>query len=95
MARVPQVSSNFPEFRRVVLDNGIGPVGRLVDPADREEIGKTIREVLTDEILSNSYRKNADALAFNVYNWQSQEYLFVSLYNEMLGDSYHNTFSND
>lgn len=87
MARVPQVSSDFPEIRRVILGNDIGPVGRLVDPSDHEEIGQTVRELLTDETLRNSYAKNADALARTICNWESQERVLISLYNRMLGVS--------
>ena len=84
MARVPQVSSDFPEISRVVLENEVGPVGVVVDPSDAEAVGRAIDELLRDDERRNTYRQNADALARSSCNWQTQERVLVSMYREMM-----------
>ena len=81
MAGIPQVSSNFPEIRRVVLENDIGPVGKLIDPSDEEEIGTTISSLLANKSEFVKYQENADILARKVCKWEIEEKKLLLLYN--------------
>lgn len=44
MAKLAVVGSDFPEIRRVVLDNATGPVGALFDPADPASIAAALEK---------------------------------------------------
>ena len=80
MARLPQVASDFPEIRRVVRDNTVGPVGELVDPADGQAITRAIVRLLRDPALRSQYRDNADQLARSQYNWRIEEEKLFNVY---------------
>ena len=45
-AGTPVVSSDFPERRRIILENDDGPLGRVCDPGDPAAIAGAIREIL-------------------------------------------------
>ena len=85
MGRVPQVASDFPEIRRVVVDNPVGPVGKVVDPSDPQTVGKAVRQLIEDEALHHVYKTNADVLARTVYNWEAQEKTLLGIYNVVAG----------
>ena len=80
MARLPQVASLFPEIRRVVRDNPVGPVGELVDPADAEAITDAIVRLLTVPRLRETYRRNAERLASSHFNWEIEEKKLFGVY---------------
>jgi glycosyltransferase involved in cell wall biosynthesis len=80
MARLPQVASAFPEIRRVVRDNPVGPVGEIVDPADTEAIASALSRLLSDARLRNEYRLNADQLARTFFNWGVEEVKLFGVY---------------
>lgn len=80
MARRPQVASAFPEMRRVVRENPVGPVGELVDPADTQAITGAIVGLLSDPRLREEYRCNADVLARDYFNWRIEEGKLFDLY---------------
>lgn len=84
MARVPQVASDFPEIRRVVTGNAVGPVGRLVDPADEAAVGQAVNDLLADEALRCAYRRSADILARDSLNWETQERTLLALYDDVM-----------
>ena len=80
MARLPQVASTFPEIKRVVRDNPVGPVGEVVDPADSDAITKAIVRLLSDQQLRETYRSNADRLASSHFNWRIEEGKLFGVY---------------
>ncbi|HCU80392.1 MAG TPA: hypothetical protein DGN60_04415 [Chloroflexi bacterium] len=84
MAGIPQVSSNFPEIRRVVMGNDIGPVGKLINPRDEKEIGTTISGILADKSEYKKYQGNAELLAKNVCKWEVEEKKLLSLYDNLI-----------
>ncbi|MBI4235783.1 MAG: glycosyltransferase family 4 protein [Chloroflexi bacterium] len=84
MARVPQVASDFPEIRRVVVSNPVGPLGEVVDPADPQAIAEAVCRILTDSAAHETYRRNADALARARYNWAVEERTLLDLYGGLL-----------
>ena len=80
MARLPQVASAFPEITRVVRENGVGPVGELVDPANSDAIGGAIAALLTNSKLRGEYARNADCLARSRFNWAIEEAKLFGVY---------------
>ena len=56
---VPQLGSNFPEFRRIIRENGVGQVGRLCDPDNPEEIKRELQQMLSNPNELQEYRENA------------------------------------
>ena len=84
MAGAPQVASDFPEIRRVLADNGVGPAGILVDPEDQEAVTTAIHTLLDNADLRAELSENAGALARETYNWENQEKVLYALYDEVL-----------
>jgi glycosyltransferase involved in cell wall biosynthesis len=84
MAHVPQVASDFPEIRRVLIDNGVGPAGILVDPEDQKAVATSIRTLLDNRSLRTELSANARILATATYNWENQEKALLTLYAELL-----------
>ena len=84
MAGIPQVSSNFPEIRRFVVENDVGSVGKLINPRDEEEIGTTISSLLANKREFIKYQENADILARKVCKWEIEEKKLLSLYNDLI-----------
>jgi len=85
MAGVPQVASDFPEIRRVVQNNPVGPVGEVVDPTDTGAIAAAVGRIMKHQPSRETYRRNADVLARTVYNWEVQGQALIDLYAETLG----------
>lgn len=78
MAEIPVVASDFPELRKVVVDE---EVGLVVDPDDRNAIIHCIYKLLRDKAFYNKCRNNA-ALAKRKYHWSLEEASLLSLYGE-------------
>lgn len=76
MAELPVVASDFPELRKVVVDEGVGLV---VNPDDRDAVVNSIYKLLNDEMLYNKCRKNARQ-AKRKYQWSLEEHNLLSLY---------------
>ena len=86
-AGVPVVASDFPEMRRIVLDDPDAPLGAVCDPADPSSIARAIRSVLerpADETAA--LRARCLRAAHERYNWETEVSRLVSLYRDLLGD---------
>ena len=79
-AGVPVLGSNFPEFKKVILENKIGEV---VNPQYPQAIAKKIKIMLEPE-KQKKYRVNLLGLAKNKYNWALEEKKLFSLYQDLL-----------
>lgn len=80
MAGLPVLASDFPEIRRIVLDNGFGFV---VDPGDSTAIRSSLRSLVTDsntrEILAEAAVRRSGSLS-----WETQEPELMNLYRHVL-----------
>ncbi len=86
-AGVPVVVSDFPEMRRIVLDDPDGPLGAACDPADPASIARAIRGVLerTPDDMAG-LRARCLRAAHERYNWETEVTRLVTLYRDLLGD---------
>ena len=75
---VPQISSNFPEISDLLINNTIGPLGRVVDPGSVAEIKKAISELLSSPEELEIYRNNCVEI-INQCTWESQEEKFLRI----------------
>ncbi|MFE3326568.1 glycosyltransferase [Streptomyces sp. NPDC059176] len=76
MAGLAVVGSDFPEVRRVVLDNSVGPVGALFDPASPASVATALREA-ADELAT--FRRNAEKVR-GEYSWEAESRTLTDLY---------------
>ncbi|HEX7050664.1 MAG TPA: glycosyltransferase [Longimicrobiales bacterium] len=83
MARVPILAADNRTLPKFVLDNGIGPVGEVVDPLDYRRVAEMLR-VMLDPDRQRKYRQNAEALAVRV-SWESEAERLVALYRDGFG----------
>lgn len=79
----PQIASDFPEIRKVVIDNEVGPVGRVVDPADVDQIRRNIQEMLSGPQEVGMYRRNCLRLR-ELYTWEVEGKKLVNLYDSLM-----------
>lgn len=76
MAGLAVVGSDFPEVRRVVLDNAVGPVGALFDPASPASVAIALRGVADDLA---TFRRNAEKVR-GEYSWEAESRTLTDLY---------------
>lgn len=72
VAGIPQVASNLPEIERLIVGNPIGPVGKVVNPANIDEIRKAIVELIASPEEYNQYKQNCLKLKPQCL-WKSEE----------------------
>lgn len=83
-AGTPVVASDFPELRRVVIDDPDGPLGELCDPADPASIAGAIRAVVDlDPTPGADLRVRCLAAAHARWNWEMESAKLVALYAEL------------
>lgn len=75
-AGVPQVTMNFPEYRRV---NDVHKVAVLVDSVSVAEITAAIERLLHDRLLHQQLKNNC-SIAREMYTWQREEQKLVLFY---------------
>ncbi len=80
-AGVPVVASDFPDLRRVVVDNPEGPLGEVCDPGSPPAIAVAIRRVLeAPEDERRRLRARCLAAAHERWNWERESARLVALY---------------
>lgn len=82
---VPQLGSDFPEFRKIIRENGVGPVGRLCDPDNPEEVKSELRLMLSNPDELAEYRTNAIKLRDKCV-WAGEQKKLFANYNRILDD---------
>ena len=78
----PQIASDFPEIRKVVVDNGIGPVGRVVDPSDARQVRRSIEEMINNPAELEMCRKNCLRLRESC-RWRTEADKLVDVYSRL------------
>lgn len=83
-AGVPVVSSDFPERRRIILEDPAGPLGALCDPTDPTSIAAAIRWVLERPPEARAdLRARCLRAAHERWNWETEGANLVRLYAEL------------
>lgn len=75
-AGLPQVTMNFPEYRRI---NDQYEVAILVDDTDPERIALAVNNLLSNTVLYERLRQNC-LKARLVFNWQEEQKLLLNIY---------------
>ena len=78
-AGVPQVTMNFPEYKKV---NDEYEVAVLIDTVVVNEIVVALNRLLNDEVLYNRLQQNC-MQAREVFTWQKEEQKLLHFYNEL------------
>jgi glycosyltransferase involved in cell wall biosynthesis len=85
-AGVPVVSSDFPERRRIVIDDPEGPLGALCDPTSPASIGAAIRSILDlDPAARAELRARCLRAAAARYTWEAQVPALLATYTRVTG----------
>jgi glycosyltransferase involved in cell wall biosynthesis len=79
-ADLPQISMNFPEYKKV---NGEYEIAVLINGVDKSEISESINRLINDEALYLRLKNNC-LLAKKVFNWQEEEKKLIEFYNRLL-----------
>lgn len=85
-AGVPVVASDFPDMRRIVLDDPDGPLGAVCDPASPPAIARAIRQIV--ELPADSaadLRRRCLTAAHDRWNWETESARLVALYADLGG----------
>jgi glycosyltransferase involved in cell wall biosynthesis len=78
---LPQVSMNFPEYKKI---NDEFDVAILIDDQDIETTRNAIKRLLEDKVLYNRLQQNC-LKARQVLNWQQEEKKLIQFYKNLLG----------
>jgi len=79
-AAVPQVSMDFPEYRRI---NEERPIGLLIDDLSEKKIKAAINNLLENDVLYHMLQDNCKTARL-LYNWQEEEKKLLRFYKKML-----------
>ena len=69
----------FTDIRPIRKELGEISCGFLVDPADKEEIIKTIEQYISNPLLLKQHSKNGREIIENRKNWESESEKLISL----------------
>lgn len=87
-AGVPVVTSDFPERRRIILDDPAGPLGAVCDATDARSIARAIQEVLDrSPEEAQVLRRRCLEAAHRRWNWETEEHRLLSLYADLTGSA--------
>ena len=79
-AAVPQVTMDFPEYRRIQEEFAIGV---LIGDPDEKKIAAAINNLLENDVLYRMFQDNCRKARL-VYNWQEEEKKLLRSYQKML-----------
>ena len=79
MSKVPVVACEFPEIKKVVIEDQIGLV---VDSHNPSEIANAVNELLENKELHSMFRENCTT-AREKYNWNNEKEIFVKIYDDL------------
>lgn len=81
---LPVVSSDFPERRRIIVEDPDGPLGALCDPADPASIARAIRSLLDLPAgTRDDLHRRILRAAHERWNWETEGGRLVRFYDEL------------
>lgn len=80
-AAVPQVTMDFPEYRRV---NDQYEIGLLIGGLSIKKITEAINNLLKNDVLHSMLQENCRQARL-IYNWQEEETTLIRFYQKILG----------
>ena len=85
-AGLPVVSSDFPERRRIIVDDPLGPLGAVCDPTDPATLARAIRSILDLDAESMvGLRRRCSAAAHLRWNWETEAQSLLEGYRRVVG----------
>lgn len=75
-AGIPILGSNFPEFKKIILNHHIGEV---VDPSCPKQIAQKIIKIIEKNKI---YRQNLKKIQ-NEYTWNQESEKLINLYKDL------------
>lgn len=83
-AGTPVAGSNFAEFRRVIEDPMLGPLGTVFDPSSPADITRAVRELLDAPPAARAaLRRRCRTAAARRWNWETESLALVGLYQRL------------
>jgi glycosyltransferase involved in cell wall biosynthesis len=79
---LPVIASDFPLYRGIVEDDGVGV---CIDPLNVELIADTIQRLLTDSETAAALGVQGRQVAAEKYNWDTEAGKLLALYAELTG----------
>ena len=80
-AGLPVISSDFPERRRIIMHDPLGPLGAVCDPARPVAIADAIRSVLDLDVAAyDDLRRRCSEAAKLRWNWEHEAATLVDAY---------------
>ena len=80
-AGLPVVSSDFPERRRIIIDDPLGPLGAVCDPTDPRALAVAIRSLIDlDSAARQDLRRRCAAAAHERWNWETEARKLLDAY---------------
>lgn len=80
-AGLPVVSSDFPERRRIIVDDPLGPLGAVCDPEDPAALARAIRSVVElDGPARDDLRRRCSEAARLRWNWEAEALSLLKAY---------------
>jgi glycosyltransferase involved in cell wall biosynthesis len=79
-AALPQITMDFPEYRRI---NDLYAVGVLISEFTEKKIADAINNLLENDVLYNMLRNNCSKARL-IYNWQEEEKKLLAFYRKHL-----------
>lgn len=80
-AGLPVVASDFPEWKKIIMQTGCGI---CVDPMNTDQISKAIKEILENKDKAMEMGKNGKKAFYNRYNWTIEEKKLIQFYKKLL-----------
>jgi len=74
------LASDFPTFRKEILENPVGPMGAVCDPHDAASVAESLKDLLADPTRLTTYRRNALRLHERIWNWEAQQKTLIQAY---------------
>ena len=78
-AGVPQLSMDFPEYRRINEEQAIG---LLIPDTGEEKIAAALNNLLINDVLYQMFQDNCKSARLR-YNWQEEEKRLIRLYQQI------------
>ena len=83
-AGVPVVASDFPLIRRIVMEDPLGPLGTVCDPADPDKLSQALVQILDQADPDRSaLRERCLAAAHARWTWESEAAALLDLYRSL------------
>lgn len=83
-AGVPVAIMDFPYVHDLVLNDPLGPLGTVCDPADPASIARAVREIVEQPTdIRQAQRARCLAAAHQRWNWETESARLVALYAEL------------